>query len=176
MESKVKSMGHPLHPMMVNFPLGLLITAAVFDIVHLVTNNGYWSEIAFWLITAGVIGGLLAAAIGTIDWLAIPAGTRAKKVGLWHGGGNYLILLFFIVSWFLRLQAISSPSIVAYALSFLGAALLGITGWLGGELTLRMGIGVDEGANLNAPSSLSGLPASQYATDTGSLRDQAANK
>ena len=80
MESKVKSMGHPLHPMMVNFPLGLLITAAIFDIVRLVTNNGYWSEIAFWMITAGVIGGLLAAAIGTIDWLAIPAGTRAKKL------------------------------------------------------------------------------------------------
>jgi hypothetical protein len=50
-------------------------------------------------------------------------------------------------------------------LSFLGAALLGATGWLGGELTLRLGIGVDEGANLNAPSSLSGLPASQRVTD-----------
>ncbi len=174
MESKVKSMGHPLHPMMVNFPLGLLITAAIFDIVRLVTNNGYWSEIAFWMITAGVIGGLLAAAIGTIDWLAIPAGTRAKKVGLVHGGGNYLILLFFIVSWLLRLNAIGSPSILAYTLSFLGAALLGITGWLGGELTLRMGIGVDEGANLNAPSSLSGLPASHQVTSAGSVREQAA--
>jgi uncharacterized membrane protein len=168
MESKVKSMGHPIHPMMVNFPLGLLTTAAVFDIVHLATNNGYWSEISFWMITAGVIGGLIAAVIGTIDWLAIPSGTRAKKVGAWHGGGNYLLLSFFIVSWFLRLHAISSPSYVAYGLSLLGAALLGVTGWLGGELTLRMGIGVDEGANLDAPSSLSGLPASQHEASTDS--------
>src|SRR6266568_7109967 len=68
----------------------------------------------------------------------------------------------------------NGKTIVAYALSFLGAALLGITGWLGGELTLRMGIGVDEGANLNAPSSLSGLPASQQGTSAGSLREQAA--
>src|SRR5260370_12442320 len=88
MESKVKLMGHAMHPMLVNFPLGLLITSAIFDIVHLITGNGYWSEIAFWMIAAGLIGGLLAAAVGTIDWFAIPSGTRAKAVGLWHGGGR----------------------------------------------------------------------------------------
>ena len=47
MESKVKSLGHPVHPMLVNFPLGLLVTSAVFDIIHIVTKNGYWSGIAF---------------------------------------------------------------------------------------------------------------------------------
>jgi uncharacterized membrane protein len=55
MESKVKSMGHPLHPMLVNFPLGLLVTSAVFDIIHWVTGNGYWSGIAFWMIAAGAL-------------------------------------------------------------------------------------------------------------------------
>lgn len=159
MEAKVKSMGHPIHPMMVSFPLGLLTTSVIFDIVHFTEGNGYWSEIAFWMITAGLVGGLLSAMIGTVDWLAIPSGTRAKKIGIWHGAGNYLILAMFVVSWFLRLHAMSNPSVVAYVFSFLGTGLLGITGWLGGELVLRMGIGVDEGANLNAPSSLSGLPA-----------------
>jgi len=62
--------------------------------------------------------------------------------------------------------------VIAYVLSFLGAALLGATGWLGGELTLRLGIGVDEGANLNAPSSLSGLPASRDNTDRNKVVDQ----
>ncbi|HET9921134.1 MAG TPA: DUF2231 domain-containing protein [Ktedonobacteraceae bacterium] len=161
MEARVKSMGHPMHPMMVNFPLGLLITSVIFDIVHFVTGNGYWSQIAFWMITVGLITGLLAAIVGTLDWLAIPAGTRAKKVGIWHGAGNYLILALFVISWFARLHAMSNPSIAAYVLSFLGAALLGGTGWLGGELVLRHGVGVDEGANLNAPSSLSKLPANQ---------------
>jgi uncharacterized membrane protein len=164
MESKVKSMGHPMHPMLVNYPLGLLTVSPIFDIVHLVTGNGYWSEIAFWMIAAGSIGGLLAAAVGTIDWLAIPFGTRAKSVGLLHGAGNYVILVLFIVSWLLRLSDPKAPSIIAYVLSFLGAVLLAGTGWLGGELTLRMGIGVDEGANLNAPSSLSGLPADATTT------------
>jgi hypothetical protein len=76
------------------------------------------------------------------------------------------------VSWFLRSGIPENPPIIAYVLSFLGAALLGITGWLGGELTLRLGIGVDEGANLNAPSSLSGLPANQNVTDSSRVSDQ----
>ena len=176
MESKVKSMGHAMHPMLVVFPLGLLITSAVFDIIHFITGNGYWSEIAFWMITAGAIGGLIAAAVGTIDWFAIPSGTRAKSVGLWHGAGNYTILALFIISWLTRLNAQANPPVIAYVLSFLGAALLGVTGWLGGELTMRLGIGVDEGANLNAPSSLSGLPASQGVSNSTAASDQAVVK
>src|SRR2546430_11258392 len=89
MYSRVKSMGHPIHPMLVAFPLGLLTTSVVFDIIHWITGNGYWSEIAFWMIAAGTIGGILAAIVGTIDWIGVPSGTRAKRVGLWHGGGNY---------------------------------------------------------------------------------------
>lgn len=172
MESRVKSMGHPIHPMLVNFPLGLLVTTAVFDIVHLVTGNGYWSGIAFWMIAAGVITGVLAAIIGTIDALAIPSGTRAKSVSVLHGSGNALILVLFAVSWILRYNNPGNPPVAAYVLSFLGAVLLGVTGWLGGELTLRLGMGVDEGANLNAPSSLSGLPASQNVSESSKVSEQ----
>src|SRR5260370_16847657 len=165
-------MGHPIHPMLVNFPIGLLVTSAVFDIIHLVTGNGYWSGIAFWMIAAGIVTGLLAAVVGTIDALAIPSGTRAKSVSLLHGTGNVLILVLFAISWALRFSIPGNPPVIAYILSFFGAALLGVTGWLGGELTLRLGIGVDEGANLNAPSSLSGLPASPNITDSSKLSDQ----
>lgn len=158
--------------MLVNFPLGLLVTSAVFDIIHIVTGNGYWSGIAFWMIAAGVITGLLAAVVGTIDALAIPSGTRAKSVSFLHGTGNFLILALFAVSWALRFSVPANPPVIAFVLSFLGAALLGVTGWLGGELTLRLGIGVDEGANLNAPSSLSGLPASRDNTDRNKVVDR----
>jgi uncharacterized membrane protein len=172
MESRVKSMGHPIHPMLVSFPLGLLVAAAVFDIVHLVTGNGYWSGLAFWMIVVGVITGVLAAIIGTIDALAIPSGTRAKWVSVLHGSCNALVLALFVVSMILRINVPGNPPVVAYVLSFLGAALLGVTGWLGGELMLRLGIGVDEGANLNAPSSLSGLPANQNIVDSRKVSDQ----
>jgi uncharacterized membrane protein len=145
--------------MLVVFPLGLLATSLIFDIVHWITGNGYYSEIAFWMITAGVIGGLLSAIFGLIDWVAIPAGTRAKQIGLWHGGGNVLIVVLFIVSWLLRLNAQKDPSPFAYILSVLGVLLALVTGWLGGELVERLGVGVDAGANINAPGSLSGRPA-----------------
>jgi uncharacterized membrane protein len=82
-ESKAKILGHPIHPILIPFPLGLLSTSVVFDVVHLLTGNGKWSEVSFWMIAAGVIGGLVAAVFGLIDWLAIPSGTRAKAVGLW---------------------------------------------------------------------------------------------
>ena len=159
MYSKIKSMGHPLHLMLVNFPIGLLTTSVIFDILHWVSGNGFWSEIAFWMITAGGISGLLAAGVGTLDWTGIPAGTHARLVGVWHGVGNGVVLALFLVSWLLRLNAPGNPSVVAYILSFLGAALLGGTGWLGGELTGRFGVGIEESANINAPMTFSGLPA-----------------
>ena len=57
MESKAKILGHPIHPILIPFPLGLLSTSVVFDVVHLLAGNGKWSEVSFWMIAAGVIGG-----------------------------------------------------------------------------------------------------------------------
>src|SRR3954454_5527119 len=102
MESKAKLLGHPVHPMLIVFPLGLLATAVIFDIIALATGSGVWSDMAFYLIAAGVIGGLLAAVFGLIDWLAIAPGTRAKAIGLWHGVGNVVVVVLFVVSWLLR--------------------------------------------------------------------------
>jgi uncharacterized membrane protein len=154
MESHVKLLGHPVHPMLIVFPLGLFTTAAVFDVVHLATGAPHWGYVAFWLVSAGLVGALAAAVTGVIDWLAIPAPTRAKRVGLWHGFGNAFVLVIFTLRWFLGWDAPTTPSPLATALSLLGAVLLAVTGWLGGELVDRLGVGVDDGAHLDAPSSL----------------------
>ncbi len=159
MEGRVKLFGHPLHQMLIVLPLGLLTGAIAFDVVHLVSGNGYWSEIAYWLIAAGVIAGLLAAPFGLVDWTHIPAGTRAKRVGALHGVGNLVVVLLFAASWWLRRDDPRTPAFVALTLSFAGGALSAVTGWLGGELVDRLGVGVDDGAHLDAPSSLSGRPA-----------------
>jgi uncharacterized membrane protein len=155
MESHAKLFGHPIHPMLVDFPLGLLPTAVIFDVVYLSTRNAGWTQLAFWMIAVGVIGALLAAVFGLVDWLAIPAGTRAKRIGLLHGGGNVVVVGLFVASWILRQRAGGIPSRLAIGLGFVGVALAVVTGWLGGELVDRLGVGVDEGANLDAPSSLS---------------------
>lgn len=152
--------------MLIVFPLGLLATAVIFDIIGLAASNSSWFGISFWMIAAGIIGGLLAAVFGLVDWLAIPSGTRAWNIGLLHGLGNVIVTLLFIVSWFLRRSAPENPSSVALTLSFLAAALALVTGWLGGELVDRLGVGIDPGAHLNAPSSLSDRPASEGRHDT----------
>ena len=164
MESKAKIMGHPLHPILIPFPLGLLSTSVIFDVVHLLTGNGKWSEISFWMIAAGVIGGLAAAVFGVIDWLAIPSGTRAKAVGMWHGAINVVMVTLFIVSWLLRADAPGDPGTAAIVLSFVAVGLASLGGFLGGELVVRLGVGVAEGAHLNAPRSLSGRPIGRGST------------
>jgi uncharacterized membrane protein len=151
----VKVAGHPVHPMLIVFPLGLLATAVIFDIITLSTSDGKWSTMAWYMIAAGIIGGLLAAVFGLIDWLGIPSNTRAKSVGLLHGGLNVLVVLLFAVSWMLRRPDPATPTGLALALSFAAVIIAVVAGWFGGELVDRLGVGVDEGANVNAPSSLS---------------------
>jgi uncharacterized membrane protein len=161
MESRVKILGHPIHPMLIVLPLGLLIMAVVFDILRIVTGNNAFSIVAYWNIVGGLITGLLAAVFGFLDWLAIPGKTRAKAIGAMHGGGNVVVVLLFAVSWWLRRDNPDYvPDTFAFVLGLLGLGLGGLTAWLGGELVYRLRMGVDDGAHLNAPNSLSGKPAS----------------
>jgi uncharacterized membrane protein len=154
MESRAKLFGHAIHPILIVFPLGLLATAVVFDIIYLIWGSGLMATVSFWMMTAGIIGGLLAAPFGFIDWMAIPTGTRAKSIGAAHGITNVVVLLLFVASWGMRSDLPEQPETLASILSFLGFAAAGLGGWLGGELVERLGVGVDNGANLNAPNSL----------------------
>jgi uncharacterized membrane protein len=158
MQSRAKLLGHPIHPMLIVFPLGLLATAAAFDIVGLVQRDNSWFGISYWMIAAGIIGGLLAAIFGLIDWIAIPTATRAKRIGLLHGASNVVVTLLFIASWLLRGGPGQMPGTGALACSFIAVVLALVGGWLGGELVDRLGIGVDPGAHENAPNALSGRP------------------
>src|SRR2546423_6726455 len=81
MDSHAKALGHPIHPMLIVYPLGLLSTAVIFDICYLVTDRDGFPVAAAYAIAAGVIGGLVAAVFGLIDWLAIPAGPPGERVG-----------------------------------------------------------------------------------------------
>src|SRR3954462_7065980 len=155
METRARVVGHPVHPMLIVFPLGLLATGVVFDIAYVATGNGDLATFSFWAIAAGIAGGLAAAVFGFIDWLPIPAGTRAKRIGLMHGAGNLVVVLLFLVSFLLRVNdAQYLPSVLPMVLGVIGAIIALGTQWLGGELVYRLGVAVDNEANLDAPSSL----------------------
>lgn len=163
MESKAKLFGHPLHQMLIVFPLGLLAMSAIFDIIALFGYTQFFAA-SYYMIAAGVITGLIAAVFGAIDWWAIPLGTRAKAIGAWHGVGNLAVVALFAISWLLRRDSPAAPGLIPVVLSVIAVGLAMVTGWLGGELVDRLRVGVDDGAHLNAPSSLSGRPAGEDAS------------
>jgi uncharacterized membrane protein len=157
MKSRVVVAGHAVHPMLIVFPLGLLATSVVWDVCALATHGGRWALISFWTIVAGVVGALLAAVPGFIDWLGIPAGTRARKLGLYHMVINLAVVALFVLSlvarWFAPggYEAAGAGSMI---FGWIGVALAVVSSWLGGELVETLGISVREGANPDAPSSL----------------------
>jgi uncharacterized membrane protein len=174
MESRVKLLGHSVHQMLVAFPLGLLTVAVLFDLIYLVGGAAVWTESAFYMIGAGVIGGLAAAVPGWVDWWAIPGGTRARRVGLLHGVGNVLVLVLFALSWLLRRPTPGAPPTEAIVAGLVGVVLAAGTAWLGGELVDRLGVGVDDGAHLDAPSSLSARSARMSPRSAGDRRSARA--
>ena len=161
MQARAKLLGHPVHQMLIVFPLGLLATSVVFDIVRLATDNVFWANISYWMIVSGLVGGAVAAIFGLVDFLAIPKHTRARRIGMIHGIGNVFVLGLFFLSFLLRNQNLAD--LAPIGLSIAGAGLALVTGWLGGELVDRLAVGVDEGAHLNSPSSLTDRPASEHA-------------
>jgi len=160
MAGKINFLGHPVHPMLIVFPLGLLPTAVACDFIYLLRNNPNWAHISYWLVAAGVLSGIVAAVFGFADWLALPAGTRAKRLGVWHLVVNDIMLVLFAISWWIRRSAPDHPTPLAIGLGVAALLFGGIGGWLGGELVYRLSVGVDFDAHINSPSSLSSRPAS----------------
>jgi uncharacterized membrane protein len=161
MESRVKLLGHPVHQMLIPLPLGLLVMAVIFDVIAMTTE---WdmTAVSFWNIVAGIATGLLAAVFGLLDWLAIPRNTRARRIGAAHGAGNVVLVLLFLGAAVIRRDepgyALTNS---AFVLEILGLALGSMTAWLGGELVDRLGVGVDDGAHLNAPNSITNRAADE---------------
>ena len=159
MKSRVRALGHPVHPMLIVFPLGLFVAATVFDLVELLTGDNTFGEVGYWNIAAGMIGAVLAAATGLLDWTGIPAGTRAKRIGLLHGAANAVVLVLFLVSWLARMNNTDHVAGAGwFVVEVVALGIGGVAAWMGGELVDRLGIGVDEHAHPDAPSSLSGRP------------------
>jgi uncharacterized membrane protein len=154
-ETRFKLLGHPVHPMLIVYPLGLLSAAVVFDVLYLVTGNGDLATFSFWALAAGLVGGLAAAVFGLIDWLGLPAGTRARRIGALHGGGNLVVVALFAISFLLRLDDPQYlPDMLPLIAGLAGAAVALVTAWLGGELVYRLRVAVDDDAGLDASSSL----------------------
>lgn len=140
--STVAIAGHPFHPLIVTFPIAFLTGALGTDVGYWLTGDAFWARASFWLIGAGIVTGLLAAATGMMDFLKIDR-VREHQAGWAHMVGNVAVLTLSLVNFALRwgnqTGAILPTGLV---ISLFVATLIGITGWYGAELIYRHKIAV----------------------------------
>ena len=141
MKTKASFMHHPIHPMIIVFPLGLWIFSFICQIIFKLSNAPVWHEVALYTMCGGIIGAALAAVPGLIDLFDLPK-SKARTIGIWHMLTNVTVLTIFIIAFFIDIY--SHEDEVAFVLSLVGVALLLLGGWLGGELVYRYAIGVAE--------------------------------
>ena len=143
--------GHPVHPMLVSFPIALFTVAFLCDIARMVsgTSTPYWT-LAYYSIGGGLVGALLAALPGFIDYLSLSR-SGARRMALWHMTANSGVVTLFLINFYLRrpsgAAAAGGGKALLLVLSSIGVVLLGISGWLGGELVYVHGVGSDEGTH-----------------------------
>ena len=134
--------GHPIHPIIVIFPVAFLVGAAGTDIGYWLTSDPFWARASVWLIGAGFASGILAGVTGFLDFLKIKR-VRDRSAGWLHMTGNIAALVLSLINWVMRLgDPIAGIFPIGITLSIIVATLLGITGWFGGELTFRHKVGV----------------------------------
>jgi uncharacterized membrane protein len=136
--------GHPIHPMLIPFPIAFLVGALVTDVAALATADAFFARMSAWLLGAGLVTGALAAVPGLIDLLTSER-ARRSLAGQIHAWGNGAVLGLSAVNLAVRVVGDLEAAVAPWgvALSAVVALLLVVTGWVGGELAYRHLIGVD---------------------------------
>ena len=140
--SRARLFGHPIHPMLVPFPIAFFTGAFLTDLAWLGLGDSFWARATFWLLAAGLAGAAAAALAGFADFFGDPR-IRAFRDARQHMVGNVAIVVIEAVNLVLRLGDPVAP-LPAPGLYLSGAAflLLGFTGWKGGDLVYRHRVGI----------------------------------
>jgi uncharacterized membrane protein len=144
-------MGHPIHPMLIPFPIALWVFSLVADVIYLLGGNTAWKDwIAFYALAGGILGAVAAAVFGIIDWLSIKD-RIVKRTADWHARLNVIALLIFAASFYLRTTGGSGwtggSMTIPVSLSVVGVILITISGYLGGELVYKHAVAVNPQAD-----------------------------
>jgi uncharacterized membrane protein/nitrite reductase/ring-hydroxylating ferredoxin subunit len=143
MKSKANIKGHPIHQILVAFPIAFFTGVFIFDLLFLFTQKESFRQTALYLTEAGIVSSVITAIPGIIDYIfTIPPKSSAKKRGAKHGLINVSVVMIFTLSLLIRLYT-HTNIFLSLSIEALGVILLSIAGWLGGTLVVRNQIGVD---------------------------------
>lgn len=138
---------HPIHPMLIPFPIGFWVGSIVTDIIFGASKNLFWAGVSEVLIGFGCVGALLAAVFGFTDYLTARMSPTAKNTATWHMLLNVGALALFVISWVVRARVPGYHAPAGYVLSIVGLGVLIVSGWLGGTLAYEDHVGVEEPAH-----------------------------
>ena len=148
MESKCRVRGHPLHPILVSFPIALFSLSFLFDLAYVWQREPLWYRFAFYEMAAGYAGALAAAVPGAVDFfLVVPSCRKISRAAGAHAVLGLSLLVVYGINLALRIGTPADEATnmwVAVGLSALGLSLLTLAAWFGGELVYRYHIGVSE--------------------------------
>jgi len=141
-QSTARIAGHPLHPMLVPFPIACFVFALVCDLAYLSSTWAMWAYAATWFIGIGIATALLAAIAGFVDFFG-SRGIRALRASWWHMGANLTAVVLSAVNFLFHMRdgaaAVLDEGVI---LSAVVVAILLVSGWLGGEMVYRHGVAV----------------------------------
>jgi len=141
MKDVARIANHPIHPMFVTFPIGLWIFSLVTDIIYRVNGNEMWAGVAYYSMAGGIIGAILAALPGFVDYFALKP-SRVKDIALWHMLINVSALILFCINLYYRTGAPDATG--PFYLSIIGVLGILVSSWLGGQMVYVHGLAVDE--------------------------------
>jgi uncharacterized membrane protein len=132
---------HPVHPMLVGFPIGLWVFALVCDVVRAAGGNVVWETVGIYCIAAGIVGALVTAVPGLIDYFSIDEAAM-KRIANLHLTVNLGAVVIFAINLWLRFR-LPAESYLRLGMSIVGVLAIGVGGWLGGEMVYVKGMAVE---------------------------------
>lgn len=147
MRSKAAIGNHPIHPALVTIPIGAFVLALIGDIVTSAAQTQFWYSFALCCIGIGILGALLAAIFGFVDYFSVSMTSRAKTLATSHMVLNLTAVVLYIISFFLRLNNAAfhtSRWAGVMALEVIALVILATSGWIGGQMAYVYRVGVVE--------------------------------
>jgi uncharacterized membrane protein len=142
--SSAHVVGHPLHPILITLPIGFFAATFLFDLLYWQMQNAAFATGALWLLGAGLVGAVLAAITGLIDFVG-DARIRALGDSWQHAIGNVILVLVELYSFYQRYRYGTSAVVpLGLSLSVIAVLIMLFTGWKGGEMVFRYRVAVHD--------------------------------